>query len=50
MWKHLKLVWYLLCETRKEALEIESKLKKSWHINRILNYEWFVVCDNSFSL
>jgi len=44
LWGDLKLVWYLMCESRDEALNIESKLKKSWHIGRIMYYEWFVKC------
>ncbi|HPC34064.1 MAG TPA: GIY-YIG nuclease family protein [Candidatus Absconditabacterales bacterium] len=44
MGNDLKLVGYLECENKKIALKIESNLKKSGHIDRIMNYEGFVKC------
>ena len=44
MWNDLKLIWYLEFGDRGSALKIESRLKKSWHVDRILNYKWFVNC------
>ena len=44
MWSDLKLIWYLECGNRESALKVESSLKRSWHVGRISDYEWFVSC------
>ncbi|HKL44126.1 MAG TPA: GIY-YIG nuclease family protein [Candidatus Absconditabacterales bacterium] len=36
------LVGYLTLKSKKDALELELKLKKSGHIDRIIHYKGFV--------
>ena len=42
IWSRIVLVWYLTLKSKKDALELELKLKKSGHIDRIIHYKWFV--------
>ena len=37
-----KLLWYFLCKTKKEATQLERKIKKSWHIKRFTTYKEFI--------
>jgi len=37
-----KLLGFFICKTKNEAIKIERKIKKSWHIERFLSYEEFI--------
>lgn len=40
--KNIKLLWYFLKGTRKEAIELEKNIKKDGHIQHWINHSTFI--------
>lgn len=38
----IELVWYFEHDTKKEAIVLEKKIKRSWHIEIYTNYDLFI--------